>query len=340
MPQLSSCAKGYGGSYEALCEVGYSQKTSNFFPIISGYPEAGEKMSERIKELSAYSTLWIDKPKLQVVEEIASYSLETKKIPDPYFFIIGDKGKLISPMTGIPVEKSVEKISVVGRKEFEALLKIQDWSAVKTDNEVAVWISPPFKNKYPTSKVIVSEKVNDTMLFNRAILLDLDEAECLNLACQLTSLNESSFTFVSHEELRGQPIFLKPPEETSWSQLLEKAIDSPETWKLINTQQDIREKEKALTSAEVIYSELFETAGSMGIENAFEKAVLLDTFGDHAVSCPPSSTSTAFETFYKNSLHVEGGKYVKNCGKCGKKIEKVIHAGHRCSKCGGTYEGC
>lgn len=37
----------------------------------------------------------------------------------------------------------------------------------------------------------------------------------------------------------------------------------------------------------------------------------------------------------------EGGRrFVRNCGNCGKPINKSINAGYVCSSCGGVYEGC
>ncbi len=40
-----------------------------------------------------------------------------------------------------------------------------------------------------------------------------------------------------------------------------------------------------------------------------------------------------------NGVNAEGGKFVRNCGNCGKRINAVIGSGYRCS-CGGVYEGC
>lgn len=311
-------------------------------------------MSLRERELASYKKSWIGKPPEQVFGEIASWAMETKGIPDPYLFLISENGKLLSPVTGIPIEKSIEKNSFIGQKEFEAFIKIQDWSNSDTENQVAIWISPPhkdrsYKNRPPESKIIISQIEVDSsikILFNRSINLNISKQDCLNIAHNLDPLNNIEH----HEDLRSQPIFLELPKEVGWIEYLENVIDAPEIWEMITSEKDLEEKEKAIENAKTIYQELFinnQTAGydSWQVKKAVEKANSISAFGTQSVSCPPGLSAgplSLFETFYQNSLKIENGKYVKRCGNenCKAEIEKVITAGYKCSKCGRTYEGC
>ena len=305
-------------------------------------------MKDRQKEIAKFLPYWIDKPKSQVVEEIASYSLETKRVPDPYYFLINTYGKLISPQTGRFVEDSVERQSPVGQLEYQALLKIQEWT-MKDEKSTCLWISPPYPGKYPVAKIIVSEKVNRgsrEMLFNRAILLDFDNQECLVLAQKLASIDNGSSTFTSPEDLRAQPIFLNSKDQKNWLTLLRRHVNGDKVWDTIESGEDIMKKDEVLKKASIIYQKLFGHRSlcpsgydDFRLKKVVKKAQLMDLFGTSLVSCPPSSL-TAFETFSKNAFLLPESKFVKNCGQCGAKIEKVISAGFRCPCCGGTYEGC
>ena len=59
--------------------------------------------------------------------------------------------------------------------------------------------------------------------------------------------------------------------------------------------------------------------------------------GEKSESCP-SGGQTVFQAF-SGGLESLGGKFVKNCGNCGKPINAFISKGYKCS-CGGVFEGC
>jgi len=293
-------------------------------------------MSERYQEISSYIPSWKGKPRTQVVEEIASYSLETRRIPDPYFFIVRDDGKLISPQTGKPVEDSVEKNSILGKVEFEALVKIQDW-VVNSEEGVVVWISPPHKERSPLSKIIKSDIRHQgslKILFNRAILLDIDGQECLKLA---NDIQDNIGRLISPEDLRGSPLFVTGELGDRLFDTLELATKDTDSWQMIRDGKDLMEKRIAIDKAKYIYERI--VAVKIGydsdlVKKTIENEIKIGTFGLSPVSCPPS----AFEAFYINSFKVDE-KFVKNCGNCGRKIGKPISKGYRCI-CGGVFEGC
>ncbi|MEK7470485.1 MAG: hypothetical protein AAB622_00555 [Patescibacteria group bacterium] len=60
--------------------------------------------------------------------------------------------------------------------------------------------------------------------------------------------------------------------------------------------------------------------------------------GNNPIGCPPGMFGTASEILGGKSIIMEG-KMVRNCGKCGKTINRVIFKGYKCD-CGGVYEGC
>jgi hypothetical protein len=83
---------------------------------------------------------------------------------------------------------------------------------------------------------------------------------------------------------------------------------------------------------------------SQGVSSHFfaQEMLRLGAIGEHSLLCVGGSgTYTAL--INSNSLilnfSTEGGKFVRNCGKCGKAINAYISKGYRCS-CGGIYEGC
>ena len=293
-------------------------------------------MSERFKEISSYIPSWSGKPKAQVVEEIASYSLETKRTPDPYYFEVGNDRKLISPQTGIPVEKSVERSSALGNRELEAFLKIQDWAA-NFEEGIAVWISPPHKDRSQLSKIIISDiryQGLTKMLFNRAILLDINGQDCLELA---KNVRGDWVSLDSPEDLRSNPLFMDGWTGNQLVNFLETNIRDTNSWQVIREGEDLVEKEKAIAKANYLYDGIF--TGEIRyddelVRRTIEDEIRLGTFGSSPVSCPP----TAFEAFYVNSFKPDI-KYVRNCGNCGRKIDKPISKGYRCV-CGGVYEGC
>ncbi len=61
--------------------------------------------------------------------------------------------------------------------------------------------------------------------------------------------------------------------------------------------------------------------------------------GSYDISCPPVMGSFS-EYTVSHSLTFGEYKHVKNCGKCGVGIDKLIKKGYKCSSCHGEYLGC
>jgi hypothetical protein len=309
---------------------------------------------DRFQELAGYTPLWVDKQKVQVVEEIASYAAETNHRPDPYYFLI-TAGKLTSPLTGKPVEDSVEKVSDIGIKELVAIQKIQNW-AKDAKEGVAFWLSPPHSDRSSESKIIVSQiahEGNQKILFNRAILFSEDAID-YNYEPLVSSLAAYSPSNVdlptSIEDCRSTPI-LTDLTENDWIAILEKNIHVPEIWEDVRSGRDLVAKDKALKDAAAVYEALFGHNYPKGFDDtrlrdAVVKANSLGMFGMGQVSCPPAfllgqQNQTASEFMATHSLkYGESDKFVKNCGNCGAKIGRKMSKGDTCPSCSGVYQGC
>lgn len=266
-------------------------------------------MSLTVEQIHLYTQGWIGKPKAQVAEEIASLSMETKRIPDPYLFVYNTYGKLVSPETGKLVEDSIDKISILGKLEYEGFLLIQElgWRHKKG---TILWISPPDPARSKFTKAIVINVLNyPPRLFNRAFMLDLDETGAKNLANKL----EWNYIYTNSSQLRKRPIYL--PEEFDFSMLPDtKQIE------MVESGQDLKSKEEALVWGKIAASDL------SNLEKLQEEKVI---FGNHDASCPP----TAFEV-------LSGEKQILccTCPFCGKEVEAEIYDGE--IHCPPAPKGC
>ena len=303
---------------------------------------------DRERELSRFIPHWIDKPKPQVVEELASYSLETKRIPDPYYFLIRDDGKLISPQTGKLVEDSVEKKSYLGQMEFRALQSIQEWSVGKSKG-IAFWFSPPNTERSKFTKLIVSEIENyetERRLFNRNLLLEIDAQETMLLVQELTSKGANPVVFKTPEELRSQPVF-SDNSDLNWLDFFDMRVNDKTIWEQIRSGEDILAKELAIKNSGSIYETIFGQDYPKGyddekVKRAVEKAREMNVFGSLPGSCPPpllltQEENTALGVFFKNSERsfpcpechkpIPSGEGITKCPHCGITKEEY---GSRC----------
>lgn len=251
----------------------------------------------------------------QPAQELASRSLETRRIPDPYYFLIDPDGDLFSQSAQLKVKRVIRTDSKVGVLEAQAFNSIARW-ARNAEAGAIVWVSPP--QPYPVSKIIISEieKVNKgKRVFNRAIVLDIDESKCLSLGRRLAcySLNQP---FLAHpDQLRSTPIILDTTEKT-WLEIMEEVIPDYLLWGSVRRGDEITSKQEALEQAERIYTR-YSNGNSYNLE--YEEQRML---GDKPESCPPRISSgigqTAFQVFSSHSLEVDSmGSLYFSCPACG-----------------------
>lgn len=287
-------------------------------------------MIERTRQLQTYINQWALKSKRQVVEELSSYSLESKRTTDSYSFIVTQDGELLSPSADCLVKNVIKKDAKLGQIEYQALCKVEEW-AKQTAEGTIVWISPLYPGEYPVSKIIVSEleyKGSIKLLFNRAILLNISSEDCIRLANNLSAYAGVQQRFYSSEDVRGQAIPI-PSKDIHWSYVLGEFIDLPQVWSDIRAGMDTKAKNEALRAATEVYPKLFSSSNIVRIQST-------GLLGPYPVSCPPKSERpTAFVYFFKNSLLLNTEYF--DCPKCDKKIEsgKGITT---CPHCGARKE--
>lgn len=287
-------------------------------------------------DLLAYRASWKNKPRPQVVEEILSFAMETRRVPDTYFLEINPQGKLVDPAAGELVESSILKEPNPYDKEYLGFRYIENWAA-ENGSGFIVWVSPPYPRLYPVSKIIVSEIEKDRegkRLLNRAIVLDIDAEECLKLAkefCIYSSINQD---IGNPEDLRPQPITLDLLNKDEWQLISTHLLKNLKTWEAVKLGQDIKIKEQARPKAEAIYSKLFENS-NYRYWLPEERRDLLSIFGDRSGSCSPANTPQgAFDALLTTAAQNERSF---PCPKCKSSIPSGLGI-TRCPHCGITKE--
>lgn len=277
----------------------------------------------------------------QFVEELASRSHETRRIPDPYYYLISSNGELVSPTAHCPIKSTINnKTSHPGQLEYQAVLATEQWAANSSEGAI-VWISPP--DPYPVAKIIVSEIIHEDgvkKLFNRAILFDFDKEACMKLAWNLTSFSRNKPVFTDIDQIRATPLFLDTKGK-SWVDTLGRLIDDPALWIMIRDGEDRILKEETLRQAAIVQKQWFAVPGLSYSDEA--KAAVMQMLGPHPESCPPGSNvqnRTALQVFSENSLTYVGSSiskdpdFCKKCPVCRKVINCVVRIGGSCPECG------
>ncbi len=261
-------------------------------------------------EINSFLSTWGVKGREQVAEELASYSLETRRIPDPYYFLVTENGELLSPTAHCKVRDVVLRTHQVGELEFQALSVIEQWA--KNNNEGAIaWVSPPYPGIYPTSKIIISEIQHEgetKKLFNRALILDFDEQECLKFAQDLSNFSQDRPLLSHLDQVRSTPLILNTHGK-SWMYILQELIVDPDLWQMVRAGEDIKAKEEALVQARVIHHSIFNK--SMPSEDA--RRAVIGMLGDKSSSCPwLAKAGTAFQVFAGSSLLIGGSRSLES----------------------------
>ena len=287
-------------------------------------------MVEHTAELQSYIDSWrfAKTPRTQVIEELASYSLETKHIPDPYSFLITPSGELISLVTGDQVKKIVNTDSYIGQTEMEALVGVERIisDVIERDDQdpgPIIWMSPEYPGAYLDLKVVVSEIVGrgkNRSLFNRAIILDLNKVDTLKFAQGLTNYSTNKVDFTSLEDIRRTPIQLNPG--LHWSYIFEELV-ADDQFQMVREGADLLAKKRAIKQGKDLFPVLF--------SGEIKEVVYADYFGEFNGSCPviPGS-KTAFSYVFDNSLSLKILKKKDwecdrdgDCTGCSKKNTKV-----------------
>lgn len=254
----------------------------------------------------------------QFAEFLASLSQETHRIPDPYSYSITAEGELFSSIGGCLVKDTIDdKTSPLGKLEYQAVIASEQWAASNAKG-VLVWISPPKLGVYPTSKIIIQEieyEEGVKKIFNRAVVLDFNEEQCMKFAWNLTSFSRNKPIFRNSDEIRATPLILDD-EKKFWVDVLEKLIDAPKVWTMIRNGEDKLYKKMALRRAAMVRKQFFADPRLSYSQEA--QMAVMQMIGPRSGSCPPRSDSrgrTAFQVVAGSAVIIGSGGFVESDGK-------------------------
>lgn len=292
----------------------------------------------------------VNEPRAQTVENIASYSLETKRTPDPYSFKVDRDGDLFSPSAGRKVKEVITRDNYIGKVEGDAFDFINQRVKENKDNpdyrEVFGWVSGPYQGVYSDLKVVISEiqgKGCERKLFNTAIIFDFNEAESLDFSQRLALWNKNRPEVTDLEEMRATPLILDT-SDAHWTDILQSIVGRPELWEFIRREEDKRAKLAALIQADKFYEAFFRGSHRfMGWAGRFNDLLKqFDLLGANNPHCPlVTNKVTGFKAFFESSFMggiikqypdfpcpnekcdqiIESGKGITECPKCHAKKE-------------------
>lgn len=312
-------------------------------------------------DFHSYANNWQQKPKIQVIEEVSSMCLESNGVSDPYHFIVTTDNKIISPITGSDIEEVIDVSTPIGRLEWQAFLKFKQQVSEHKSGAV-VWISPPEKGVYPVSKVIISEidsQGDIKTLFNRAMVLKLNEEKCLQFAQALAERSFYRQLLSTIDEVRSTTLYLDNIG-LDWTYLFGELIaGEDELWESVRRGDDLEAKREVFAQAEQIYHSLANGREKVNMVRMIDRLQQAGMIGEDPTSCPKTMTvristrSSAFNAFYRSSRKVnkEASRstrqnkndpdYCIHCGACGEEINWVVRKGEACPGPGNeNVEGC
>ena len=270
-----------------------------------------------------------NKPRGQVVEELASWSLESRRIPDPYHFEVDPDGDLFSANASAKIKNIISRSNYIGWVEGQAFDAIEDYTR-SHDEGTLMWVSPPHEGIYPSLKVIVSEiekKGSSKRLFNRAMIFDFDADQSERFVQSLAEFSKNYPLRASLEDLRGTPLVLNS-EESSWVSVLERIVNDEDQWEYIRTGKDITLKTAARLQADTVYQGFFDST----VDLADVKKQVIMMLGNKSSSCP-IIFGTAFQVFFGNSLILGEGKKYPDFPCPNEKCDQIIESGKGITEC-------
>jgi hypothetical protein len=310
------------------------------------------------KELSLDLSNWQSKTPEQISRDLTSALVEQKdgSFAERLFSgtLLIEKEKLVDPTYGPLRLRNETSLDRLENMAVERIIKL----AQETPDFI-VWISPPSKN-YTESRFIIyfPKKEGDSLQMDYITICSPHSLEsCLFTAKQLLTFSSQNLPLIEDEdELRSTPIgvWVSPPYQ-NWLELMQDALPFPEIWEAIRKGKHIENVLEAQRVAqkltEEFYPEIITSSGLEEIRTGAKLELKAQKYGfplQLVGSCGMSNLAflremerlTPFTFLHSLPSISESGKYVKNCGNCGKPIEAVIPKGFRCPSCGGIYQGC
>ncbi len=299
------------------------------------------QISERDKRIAS-EQYFIDqllaKHPSEAIEDVSAVSHETRRIPDPRILIL-DNGSILTLFRD-PVDKYIEKASYIGSLEYQAFIKINEWSQVSTEGS-EVWFGGKYPRKYPVDKIDVgtirySTDRKTKVLLKRAILLDIDPGVLLNLANQFAD-RIGLPRYKSDDELRSRPIFCTENELEDFFDVVSQHTDQVAQ---IRSGNDLSIKLETYQDMDDIQNEIpiTNTVSHGYVYNYLRRRAEEERMiGDKSESCPTGS-QTAFQAF-SGSETIEASFPCPRCLKpipSGRGITTCPHCGLTKEQAGST----
>lgn len=227
--------------------------------------------------------------------------------------------------------------------------------------KVVIAISPPGGiSPYKETRINIAHLTQSGKIHLYGIPSNFTPEDCLQLAWRLNRFPSGEFNPQSPDDLRALPISLNiPPNTEVWDFLNQTArldsnawtdIKSGNPWvrkqnALAKAKETVTETESMINSARTYYDHI-EAGARMEVKIQQKTGWTIDKWG-----CPGALNNellfenqlAKFELVYTTdtfgNLRLSEGKFVKNCGNCGKEINSYIPKGYQCT-CGGIYQGC
>lgn len=260
----------------------------------------------------------LSSPPSEAVEDVSSEVHETNRIPDPRILIVD--GENILRLDRKRVDDSIEKTSYLGKLEYEAFVKIKEWSS-KNENGVELWFSPSFDGVYPVEKIDIGEiryaSNGSKILLKKAILLDVGQSDFLKLANNF-AMSIGYDRFETSETLRARPIFCTRSEMKTLLLSLSGLTNQIE---MISKGEDLYKKSENYQTLSHFHEEINISPDYHYRSDYYyirERAEQEKMLGEKSVSCP--SVSTAFQSFsgdYHGGVEDEYGSLTFTCPHCG-----------------------
>ena len=300
--------------------------------------------------------------------DLASLAIESslnsplEKRVNPFVLEVTTDQKVVNPALGLKdVVEYYSETSELDRAEKEAGVKIRDCLLFEPDGTLSIWISPPGGPlKYEEGRVVVglNRETNDSKLLESyGICVDFTSQRCLEISEILNRHTDPDQETRNPEKLRSEIFVIMPPGGKPW-EFLRENIPLEKVWDSIESGSAHELKRKATQDAQEISQKAMYLLSIAQTEQDYIRAGAyaereMMARGWKITSGPCGLTNGDIQinsTYFHSHIQVgssgevrginrEMGKFVRNCGKCGKEINEVIRAGYKCS-CGGTYKGC
>ena len=222
---------------------------------------------------------------------------------------------------------------------------------------MVLWLSPPLEGYYKESRLVVYQTISvngEKHLFFRAICGNHSPVECLSIANQLL---ETPQFFTDAEQLRATPLLILIEGKESWIKHLGRFVKMPEVWQVITEGQDLQEKMKSLSGARPIIRANHQRITDaktpyerylvgVTIEQRLQEqlGITLQSSGPCGILYSDFATqpwAIIIPLEINNLFSSEKrAKFIKNCGACGKELNRYMTKGDRCPYCNGVYKGC